>query len=66
MENKKCLEVKNLKTWFHTPEGIVKSVDGVSFFIEEGKTLALVGESGCGKTIRSEEASCRERVFRAV
>jgi len=53
MENKKCLEVKNLRTWFHTPEGIVKSVDGVSFSIEEGKTLALVGESGCGKTITS-------------
>lgn len=53
MENKNCLEVKNLRTWFHTPEGIVKSVDGVSFSIEEGKTLALVGESGCGKTITS-------------
>lgn len=53
MENKSCLEVKNLKTWFHTPEGVVKSVDGISFSIEKGKTLALVGESGCGKTITS-------------
>lgn len=44
------IEVENLKTHFHTPEGIVKSVDGVSFSIEKGKTMALVGESGCGKT----------------
>lgn len=53
MENKSCLEVKNLRTWFHTPEGVVKSVDGISFSIERGKTLALVGESGCGKTVTS-------------
>ena len=53
MTNENCLEVKNLRTWFHTPEGIVKSVDGISFSIERGKTLALVGESGCGKTITS-------------
>lgn len=53
METNKCLEVKNLRTWFHTPEGVVKSVDGISFSIERGKTLALVGESGCGKTVTS-------------
>lgn len=50
MGNEHIIEVENLKTYFHTPEGIVKSVDGVSFAIERGKTMALVGESGCGKT----------------
>jgi len=44
------LRVENLKTHFHTPEGLVKAVDGVSFQILEGTTLGLVGESGCGKT----------------
>ena len=50
MAKENIIEVQNLKTYFHTPEGIVKSVDGVSFSIEKGKTMALVGESGCGKT----------------
>ena len=50
MAKENIIEVKNLKTYFHTPEGIVKSVYGVSFSIEKGKTMALVGESGCGKT----------------
>ena len=49
MAKENIIEVQNLKTYFHTPEGIVKSVDGVSFSIEKGKTMALVGESGCGK-----------------
>lgn len=50
MAKENIIEVQNLKTYFHTPEGIVKSVDGVSFSIEKGKTMVLVGESGCGKT----------------
>ena len=45
------LEVKNLKTYFFTEEGVVKAVDDVSFTVEQGKTLGLVGESGCGKSV---------------
>lgn len=47
------IEVKNLKTHFKTEDGIVKSVDGVSFEINEGETLGIVGESGCGKSVTS-------------
>ena len=45
------LEVKNLQTQFHTPEGTVHAVNGVSFNLQEGETLAVVGESGCGKSV---------------
>ncbi len=51
MEN--LLEVRDLKTYFYTDNGIVKAVDGVSFDVEPGKTLGIVGESGCGKSITS-------------
>jgi oligopeptide/dipeptide ABC transporter ATP-binding protein len=47
------LQVQNLQTSFFTPEGEVRAVDGVSFEIGEGKTLGLVGESGCGKSVTS-------------
>jgi peptide/nickel transport system ATP-binding protein len=47
------LQVKDLRTSFLTSEGEVRAVDGVSFAIEEGKTLGLVGESGCGKSVTS-------------
>jgi len=47
------LQVKNLQTSFFTPEGEVRAIDGVSFEIGEGKTLGLVGESGCGKSVTS-------------
>lgn len=44
------LEVKDLKKYFKTPKGMLQAVDGVSFTIERGKTLGIVGESGCGKS----------------
>ena len=45
------LHVNNLQTWFQTNDATAKAVDGVSFMIDKGKTLAIVGESGCGKTV---------------
>ena len=47
------LEVEDLKTHFFTRDGVVRAVDGVSFTIQPGETLALVGESGCGKSVTS-------------
>jgi peptide/nickel transport system ATP-binding protein len=45
------LEVENLQTHFRTPDGINRAVDGISFHVNEGETLAVVGESGCGKSV---------------
>lgn len=45
------VEVRDLKTYFHTDEGVVRAVDGVDFTIESEKTLGVVGESGCGKSV---------------
>ena len=47
------LEVKNLKTYFYTEDGVVKAVDGVDFTVGRGEVLGLVGESGCGKSVTS-------------
>ncbi len=45
------LQVNNLRTYFHTRNGIVKAVDGVNFYLKKGQTLGIVGESGCGKSV---------------
>jgi len=45
------LQVKDLKTYFYTDDGIVKAVDGIDFTIRKGETLGMVGESGCGKSV---------------
>ena len=47
----RVLEVEDLKTYFYTRSGLVKAVDGVSFSLKRGETLAIVGESGCGKSV---------------
>ncbi len=51
--NKPLLEVKNLKTYFYTEDGVVRAVDGVDFSIYPGEVLGIVGESGCGKSVTS-------------
>ena len=52
--SKTLLEVNNLKLYFRTSKGPVQAVDDVSFKLDRGKTLAVVGESGCGKTSLSK------------
>ncbi len=47
------LEVKDLRTYFFTEDGVVHAVDGVDLTVQRGQTLGLVGESGCGKSVTS-------------
>ncbi|MDD4363954.1 MAG: ABC transporter ATP-binding protein, partial [Atribacterota bacterium] len=50
-DKNKILQIKGLKTYFFTENGVVKAVDGVDFEVYQGETLGIVGESGCGKSI---------------
>jgi peptide/nickel transport system ATP-binding protein len=69
------LQVNELTTHFHLPQGTLKAVDGVSFSLENGETLAIVGESGCGKSVTAYtimrlvmppgRVECGEVLFRA-
>ena len=52
MEND-LLQIRGLKTWYYTEEGVVHAVDGVDFEVRPGETFAIVGESGCGKSVTS-------------
>ena len=47
----KLLEIKDLRTYFFTEDGTVRAIDGVTWDLDEGETLGLVGESGCGKSV---------------
>ena len=49
----KLLEVRNLRTWFDTDRGLFRAVDGISFDVPRGRSVGLVGESGCGKSVTS-------------
>lgn len=51
MEKSPLLEIKNLETRFFTEDGVVHAVNGISYHLNQGETLAIVGESGCGKTV---------------
>jgi peptide/nickel transport system ATP-binding protein len=52
-EDSPLLEVTDLRTYFHTDAGTAKAVDGVSFHVDKGEVLGIVGESGCGKSVTS-------------
>ena len=68
----RLLDVKNLKTYFFTDEGVVRAVDGVDLYINQGETLGVVGESGCGKSVtalsimrltRTAREDCRGQIL---
>jgi peptide/nickel transport system ATP-binding protein len=52
-QNDILLDVRDLRTYFYTQDGVVKAVDGVNFHVNQGEVVGLVGESGCGKSVTS-------------
>jgi len=52
-DNDRILDVRGLKTYFYTEDGVVKAVDGVDLYVKRGEVMGLVGESGCGKSVTS-------------
>ena len=52
------LDIQNLQTHFGTIDGVVRAVEGVSFHINAGETVAVVGESGCGKSVTAMSILC--------
>jgi oligopeptide/dipeptide ABC transporter ATP-binding protein len=54
MNESTVLHVSNLKTYFHTDEGLLKAVDGVDFSVDQKSTLGIIGESGCGKSVTAQ------------
>ena len=61
-QNNPILEVKNLRVSYHTYAGEVKAVRGVQFSLEKGQALAIVGESGCGKSTRPRRVRLKRTV----
>ncbi|HYF91377.1 MAG TPA: ABC transporter ATP-binding protein [Symbiobacteriaceae bacterium] len=51
--SEKLVDIRNLKTYFYTEDGVVPAVDGVDLYVKRGETLGVVGESGCGKSVTS-------------
>ena len=51
VKDEKVLEIKNLRTYFYIQEGELKAVDGLSYYINKGESVGLVGESACGKSV---------------
>ena len=54
--DERLLDIRDLRTWFYTLDGVVKAVDGVDFYVRPGEVVGLVGESGCGKSVTSLSA----------